>query len=108
MAAAACLVAGLLTAGRFVVNGAASGGEYVLGFVFGLSLYGPALIWAAWPVAVPGIAVVGVALAFAGRRSRIVQSRLTQNRGVRIAKAILLVYAAVLVVSWLVWLLGAR
>ncbi|KUI42422.1 hypothetical protein AU197_15105 [Mycobacterium sp. IS-1590] len=91
-----------------MVNGAASGGEYVLGFVFGLSLYGPALIWAAWPVAVPGIAVVGVALAFAGRRSRIVQSRLTQNRGVRIAKAILLVYAAVLVVSWLVWLLGAR
>lgn len=110
--AAVCLVAGVLVAGRFVLtgidDGSASGGEYALGFVFGLILYGPALIWAAWPVTFPAIVVLGVALAFAGRRIRFENSRWAGNRAVRTGKVILLAYAAVLVVSWLVWLFGGQ
>lgn len=112
VASAVCLVAGLLVAGQFLLTSigdeAASGVDYVLGFVFGVFLYGPTLIWAAWPVAFPAIMVVGIALAFARHTIRIDHSRLVRNRTLRIGRIVLLAYAVALAVSWAVWLLGAR
>jgi hypothetical protein len=108
-AAAVCLVAGLGVAIRFVVTAAGdpttSGGEYVLGAIMGLILYGPALLWAAWPIAFPAIAAIGVGAAFFRRRYRPGGENLAV---LRIARVLLFGYAAVLVVMWFVWLLGAR
>lgn len=74
----------------------------------GLILYGPALLWSVWPIAVLAIAIAGAGLAFFRLRYESAERRFATSRLAKFGRLLLFGYAAVLAVMWLVWLLGAR
>lgn len=94
-AAAGFLLGGLVMSVGFL---AASRGEpigtRILLAVMGLLYYGPALLLTGWPVALPVIAALGFALAFVPQRMP------------PIARGVLLGYAGILALTWLVLLLS--
>jgi hypothetical protein len=108
-AAAGFLAAGVAIAVGFVVeagkDAATSLGERIALAVMGLIYYGPALLLGAWPVGLPIIAALGLALAFVPRPSfdGIHPGLWRAVRAVRVA---LIGYAGVVVVTWLVLLFG--
>jgi len=74
----------------------------------GLILYGPALLWTVWPIAVSAIAVAGAALAFLRLRNERAVERFAMSRVAKVGQVLLFGYGAVLLVMWFVWLLGGR
>lgn len=104
-----CLIAGvvlsIVSAVKAADDPAATLGESMLMTVLSLLLYGPMMVMTAWPVTVPLVLGLGVALAYL--RQRYPRDR-NPAATARVAAVVLLGYAGLIGLTWVVLLVSAR
>lgn len=103
-----CLVAGVVMAIGFAANvddPTVSTGEWTTMVILSMLLYGPMMVLTGWPITVPVTVVLGLVLAYG--RLRYQRDR-TPLAAARTALIVLLGYAGVIGLTWVVLLFTAR